>query len=371
MKVALLTTSYPRFDGDFRGVFIARLADALRQQGVDVRVVEPGGYAALKQGAGLIPNLRTSWLARLEFPFYCLHFLVLAVRRARGCDLLHANWSLAGFFAVVAGRVCRTPVLVTERGQFLIDARNRWINRWLHWVLAGAKERVVISESARSTLESKFPDLSFHVIPNGVDDAAFSPVRRDDARIAIGIGGGGLHIVSVGRLTSVKRLDTLVEALAALARRRGGFRAWIVGDGDERESLRRAVETAGLVERVTLVGSKPPAEAARWMCAGDVFVLCSEGEGGGNVVLEAMSAGLAVVATPVGWSRDFIVDGVNGVHVPVGDARALEGALDELLSSPSRVAGLGNAARRTIEEQRLNWPGCASRYIERYREVLA
>lgn len=371
MRVGLLTTSYPRFEGDFRGVFIARLAASLREQGADVDVIEPRGYEALKRGAGLIPNLRTSWSARLEFPFYCLHFLVLAVLRARRCDLLHANWSLAGFFAVLAGRVCRTPVIVTERGQFLINARNGWINRWLHWVLAGARERVVISESAREALQKKFPDLSFHVIPNGVDDASFSPARRDAARSVLGIAGDDLNILSVGRLTQVKRLDTLVEALAGLAKRRGGFRAWIVGDGEGRESLRAAIDAAGLDDRVTLVGSKPPHEVAEWMCAADVFVLCSEGEGGGNVVLEAMSAGLAVVATPVGWARDFIVDGVNGAHVPVGDAAALEGALDELLSSTSRVAGLGGAARRTIEERRLNWPGCASRYMERYREVLS
>lgn len=371
MKVGLLTTSYPRFDGDFRGVFIARLADSLRDQGVEVEIIEPHGYDALKRGAGLIPNLRTSWMARLEFPFYCLHFLLLAAWRARRCDLLHANWSLSGFFAVLAGRACRTPVLVTERGQFLIDARNAWLNRWLHWVLSAAKGRVVISESAKRTLQAKFPDLSFHVIPNGVDDASFSPARRPGARDALGISDEDVHILSVGRLTPVKRIDTLVGALEGLARRRDRFHAWIVGDGEARDSLRDSVEAAGLAGRVTFVGARPPAEAADWMCAGDVFVLCSEGEGGGNVVLEAMSAGLAVVATPVGWARDFIIDGENGIHVPAGDAHALEAVLEELLSSPARVAGMGGAARRTIEERQLNWPGCASRYIERYREVLA
>ena len=79
MKVALLTTSYPRFEGDFRGIFIEKLVQAVRHSGVDVVLVEPRGYDALKRGAGLIPNLRTSMLARLLFPIYCVHFLFIAI----------------------------------------------------------------------------------------------------------------------------------------------------------------------------------------------------------------------------------------------------------------------------------------------------
>lgn len=368
MRVALLTTSYPRFDGDYRGVFIQKLERALCESGVDVVVVEPRGYDVLKRGAGLIPNLQTSLAARLAFPFYCLHFLAIALFHAVRCDLIHANWSLSGFFAVIAAKVTRRRVIVTERGQFLIDAEGKWINRWLHWVLRGATTRVVISESAREAMERKFPDLSFHTVPNGVDDDAFSPARHAEARTSLGLEDGATHILTVGRLTSVKRLDTLVDALVAL-RSRGEFRLWVVGDGEEREKLGRAVSRAGLDARVAFLGAKPPEEAARWMCAADVFVLCSAGEGGGNVILEAMAAGLAVVATPVGWARDYIADGENGILFPVGDAAALGDALGALLTSRERVAALGAAARATIEQERLNWAGCAARYVEHYREL--
>lgn len=370
MRVAFLTTSYPRFEGDFRGIFIARLASSLRQAGADVVVVEPKGYARLKRGAGLVPNLRTSWLARAEFPLYCAHFLVIAVYHAFRCDLIHANWSLSGFVGVLAGRVARKPVIVTERGQFLIDSRNRWLNRWLHWVLSRADDRVVISTSARETLRAKFPDLSFDVIPNGVDDEAFSPSRRGEARQRLGMDGSECQILTVGRLTPVKRLDTLVSALETLERRGAEFRAWIVGDGEERSALEQSLARANLRERVTLLGARPHDETALWTCAADVFVLCSEGEGGGNVVLEAMSAGLVVVSTPVGWAKDFIADGENGIHVPVGDSGALAAALDPLVASVERRRELGAAARGTIESEGLNWSGCATRYLGHYRELV-
>jgi glycosyltransferase involved in cell wall biosynthesis len=367
----MLTSSYPRFEGDHRGAFIHRLVIALRDQGVDVRVIEPRGYGVLKRGAGLVPNLTTSWAARLAFPFYCIHFLAIAVFHALRCDLLHANWSLSGTFAVLAGKLTRKPVVVTERGQFLIDARGKWINRWLHGVLSAAGTRVAISESSREKLSRKFPDLDFHVVTNGVDEAQFSPARRDESRQRLGLSADATHIVTVGRLTGVKRLDTLVQALAMMDRREGAWRAWVVGEGEARGALEGAASDAGLADRIAFLGARPPEEAALWMCAADVFVLCSEGEGGGNVILEAMSAGAAVISTPVGWALDFIVDGENGLHAPVGDAAALADRLARLVASPEGARALGVAARRTIEERGLTWTDCAQRYVEHYRRLLA
>jgi glycosyltransferase involved in cell wall biosynthesis len=365
----MLTTSYPRFPGDYRGVFVKNLADAVRAQGVDVEIIEPRGYAALKGGAGLVPNLQSSMKARLLFPLYCLHFLLISIRSASRCDLLHANWSLSGFFAVLAGKVTGRRVIVTERGQFLIDSRNRWVNRWLGWVLGNASARVAISQSARDKLVEKFPDLAFHVIPNGVDDRRYSPHERDGARAELGLGDDVVHIVTVGRLTEVKRLHTLIGALSRLGGCGVGFRGWVVGGGEQHQSLQAAITEAGLDGTVTLLGARPPEETARWMAAADIFVLCSEGEGGGNVILEAMSAGLAVVSTPVGWAKDFIRDGENGRHVPVGDEKALEQALADLLQDPQRVKHLGAAARRTIADEKLNWSGCAQRYHWLYQEL--
>jgi len=371
MRVGLLTTSYPRFPGDYRGVFVRSLVEALRRKGVDVDVIEPPGYRALKDGAGLIPNLRRSWAARLVFPFYCLHFLFLAVAAAGRCDLLHANWSLSGFFAVLAGRLRGRHVLLTERSSFLIGNTNARVNAWMGWVMRRCAAVVTISGTAREALARKFPDLDFGVIPNGVDDAAFSPAHRAEARARLGFGDDVVHVVTVGRLTEGKRLDVLMEALAGLSRRGARWRAWIVGGGELDGPLRgRVAGTPELVDAVVMVGQQTPEEVAAWLAAADVFVLTSAGESGGNVVLEAMAAGAAMVATPVGWAADFVSSGDNGILTPIGDAAALEAALAQLVADEPMRARLGAAARATIDARGLNWDGCARRYIERYGELV-
>jgi len=371
MKVGLLTTSYPRYEGDYRGVFVKHLVEALQKSGVDVEVIEPSGYGPLKRGAGLIPNLKTSNAARLLFPIYCVHFLVLALVRAARCDLLHANWSLSGFFAVIAGSLLRKAVLLTERSSFLIGSRSARINSWMGWIMRRCAAVVTISGGAREALAKKFPDVEIGVVPNGVDDSLFSPVHREDARGRLEFDEGVVHVVTVARLTEGKRLDVLLSALAGLSARGLDFRAWVVGGGELLQPLRLQVEgERGLSGRVVLVGEQTQQEVAGWLAAADVFVLTSAGESGGNVLLEAMSSGVAVVSTPVGWAADFVSSGDNGILTPIGDAAALEAQLGALVVDGSERKRLGAAARATIEERGLNWEGCARRYIEYYRELL-
>ena len=365
MRVGLLTTSYPRYPGDYRGIFVKNLTDALRAGGVEVDVIEPPGYDVLKRGAGLIPNLRTSLLAKLAFPFYVAHFLLIALAKARHCDLFHANWSLSGLVAVIAGKFTGRRILLTERSPLLINTSNRWLNRATGWVMRRCDRVVTISAAAREALERKFPDLDVGVVPNGVDVELFAPAGANtevDDRM----------IVTVGRVTAVKRLDVLLAALAALAGKGIDARACVVGDGEARGALEDEIARDGkLSGNVTFTGAKPQNEVAQWMQRSGIFVLCSEAESGGNVILEAMSTGLAVVSTPVGWAEEFIEDGTNGFLVPVGDAAALEQTLERLIEDAGLRHRLRHAARETILERRMSWSGCADRYRNEYDKLAA
>ncbi len=369
MRVGLLTTSYPRFPGDYRGIFVEKLVNGLRARGIDVRLIEPRGYGALKAGSGLVANLKASRIAKIEFPFYCLHFFMLALLTALRCDLLHANWTPSGLFAVLAGKLFRKPVVLTERSRLLIQSQDHRLNRFLHWVMRRCDARVTISGSARKQLEGKFPDLDFSVIPNGIDHQMFSPERRARLRSELDFEEDPHDVLSVGRLAEVKRIDTLLSALGALHRRGIHFKARVIGDGELREPLEAITRSEELIEKVAFLGGMPQEDAAKWICASDVLVLCSAGESGGNVILEAMSAGLAVVSTPVGWAADFIEDGRNGLLFPVGDASTLEEKLELLLTTPGATRRLGKAARETVLERELTWPGCAERYERLYREA--
>ena len=371
MKIGLLTTSYPRYAGDYRGVFVKNLVDSLIASGVDVELIEPRGYDVLKRGAGLIPNLKRSFVAKLTFPVYCLHFLLIAVARAPRCDLLHANWSLSGWIAVIAGRLAGRRVLLTERSPLLIETENKWLNRFTGWVMHRSDALVTISEAARRRLKEKFTDLEFAVIPNGVDNDVFKPATDGSDRSELGFDDNAVNIVTVGRVTAVKRLDTLLEALEGVVTAGHDVRAVVLGDGDMLPFFEAQVAASdSLRSRVRFTGRKPQGDVARWMRAADVFVLCSAGESGGNVIFEAMSTGLAVISTPVGWAADYIDDGKNGMITPVGDADVLRDRLERLIADVKLRQRMGGKARATIIEKKLTWNGCAERYQACYRQVL-
>jgi len=372
LKVGFLTTAYPRFPEDPRGEFVKRLADELGKRGVRVEVIEPAGFDVLKRGAGFLPNLSTSLRARLAFPFYCARFQVLALVRSGGCDLLHANWSLTGWFAVVAGRVRRRKVLLTERSPFLIETNNRMVNGFVRLVIRSCDLVVTLSGQARENLARKFPEIDIRVVPNGVDEQLFSPSRRASLKRELGLGPDVQHLLSVGRLTPIKRVDVLFAALRRCAAEGARFHCWVIGDGELADELGSSVAGDGVLkDRVTFLGRKSHQEVARWMCAADVSVSCSEGETGGNTVLEAMSAGMTVITTPVGWANDYVQDGVNGVIVPAGDIDVLADRIGSLLRDPASMRSLGDRARRTIEERGLTWGSCADSYLALYREVLS
>lgn len=370
MKVGLLTTSFPRFAGDYRGIFVKRLVDGLVERGIAVDVIEPRGYDVLKRGAGLVPNLKTSFVARLVFPLYCVHFLVIAAVGALRCDLLHANWSLSGFFAVIAGKLAGRKIVLTERSSLLIESRNRWVNTFIGWVMRRSDERVTISDLARRRLEEKFPDLEFRVISNGVDEDMFRPHGENPQRDPRE--GQTTGILAVGRVTVSKRLGVLLDAAGQLIEKGFGLQVAIVGDGEALESLQaQAAKSPVLTGHVRFPGRKSPEEVAKLMRESDVLVLCSDRESGGNVILEAMSSGLALVSTPVGWAADYITDGENGFIVPVGDADALAAKLELIIENPALRRELGARARQTVMERGLTWRGCAERYQACYERILS
>jgi glycosyltransferase involved in cell wall biosynthesis len=178
------------------------------------------------------------------------------------------------------------------------------------------------------------------VIENGVDTERFRPegpaAPRDEAPL----------LCHVGRLDARKGQDV---AIAALARMRSRARLRLVGDGPARARLERLAAGCGVLDRVEFAG-KVSAPELHYRCA-DVVVLPSLAEAAPLTVLEAMACGRPVVMSDVGGASAL---GDGGVVVPVGDAGALAGALDELLSDPRRCRELGAAARRrAVERYRL------------------
>src|SRR3989338_2405183 len=152
MKVCVVTTSFPHYKGHHFGTFIWKMCEALARQNVTVRVVCPAvsektddtsfapvslyrftyfftKYLLLSGGAGFLPSLRSSFLSLFLLPLYILSFFFTTFYVSRGADVLHAQWSLAGFISVCVGKLRRIPVIVTLRGSDIHSVRQSHILR--------------------------------------------------------------------------------------------------------------------------------------------------------------------------------------------------------------------------------------------------
>jgi glycosyltransferase involved in cell wall biosynthesis len=202
-----------------------------------------------------------------------------------------------------------------------------------------------------------------HLCRHGVDPDRFTvPARAPQPG----------RIVSVGRLVPKKGFDVLVRAVGELRRRGEPVELVMLGGGDLRDELNILAGEQGVADRVRLIGARPQHEVVEQLAAAQVFALAprvlADGDRDGvpNVVLEAMAAGVPVVATAVSGIPEVITDGVNGWLVPPERPDLLADVLGELLQDAQLRARLGDGGRRFVCDE-LTW----ARAIEPLRDLLA
>lgn len=177
------------------------------------------------------------------------------------------------------------------------------------------------------------------------------------------------RIVALGLLGQRKGTPELLDALASPALRDLGWEAVIAGNGAVEASRERAA-VLGIADRVQMPGWVDAATVARLLAAADVFVLPSHNEGLPVAILEAMGAGLPVVATPVGAIPELVIENETGLLVPPGSAAALADALASLVRSPELRMRLGKQGRDRIE-QHFPIQRTADRFVDLYQTLVS
>ena len=171
-------------------------------------------------------------------------------------------------------------------------------------------------------------------------------------RLPGSVGGDGkargpIELVSIARLVKRKRVDRLLQALAALSGLE--VRLTVVGDGPERRRLEALATALGVADRVRFLGHVDEAAKRRALAAADLFVLASAHEGFGLVYLEAMQHGLPVVAASAGGQADFLEDGRTGALVPNDDVAALAAAIGKLAGDPAQRQRIAEECRKRAD----------------------
>ena len=332
MRILVVTTSYPRHEGDFAGRFLADTVERLEARGLEVDVLAPGrGYRdfGLAYGEGMSRNVRRRPWAVPPL----LTSMTRAVRRAaRRADVVHAHWLPTGFPAAFAGK----PVVLTLHGTDVEFAQHapavarRIVRRAT--VVIGVSQALARAARHLGAREARF-------VPNGVElppEIASSADRSE--------------VLFAGRLSPEKG----IEDLLAVA---DGLQLVVAGDGPLRPMVPHAL------------GMVPRDELYRLLDRASVVVFPSRRDGFPVTCAEAMAHGRAVVATAVGGLPDMVVDGETGLLIPPGNPAALRSAIDRLLADPDLRRRLGVAARERIGEL-CGWDAVIDRTVAAYETAL-
>jgi glycosyltransferase involved in cell wall biosynthesis len=211
------------------------------------------------------------------------------------------------------------------------------------------------------------------VIYNGYEPYRESNVATCGGSLLPGVALGTPVIGIVANLRPVKRIDTLVDAFAAVSQTFPAARLVVVGDCSSPQAFSTARELGALVDRLRIrervIFTGQVDEPMKYVERFTVAVLCSESEGFSNSIIEYMQAGRPVVCTDTGGNPEIVIDGCNGFLVPVGDVRTLAERLVRLLSNSALARQLGAAGRETVRAY--SYSRMVAEQMACYTQVLA
>jgi glycosyltransferase involved in cell wall biosynthesis len=276
-------------------------------------------------------------------------------------DIVHLNSSKVGVLGRIAGAAARVPVRVFTAHGWAFYASSGLVGRLYLWadriVLPLTTAVICVSDTDREAglAARTCVDERTWVIHNGVEPGP-EPIRTVRPRV---------RIVSVGRLAAQKDFPALVRAAAALDPARA--EVVVLGDGPDRQQIEADIARLEIADRFTLAGEV--SDVPERLRDADVFVLASNFEGLPISVLEAMAAGLPIVASNVGGLPEMVEEGANGMLVPAGDSDGLARALEALVDDPALRRRQGEQSRRRLVES-FSIDACRTAHLDLYARLL-
>lgn len=363
MRILLVANTLPPRDISGAGEQVLQLAAGLRQLGHEVEVlgrgqggasgpkvlfpltIVPAAWRVLRRFRPRIVQLHESDAALVALLVVLLRrFLrprprLLSLLQVSYCEEIRAVRPLRHGGRVIGrpGWVEKRFVLTKAPVQVVLGCLTAWLSEMVF-----APSRTTAAE-----IEKDYRVAGVRVLPNvtGAVPTTAEPASAADAGIAPG------YLLYVGRLRIRKGVEVLLEALDEVRRDHPGVRLLIAGSGEQAAALRRKVAELGVGDEVHLLGRCDAARVLRLMASARCLVVPSIYEGMPLVILEAMAAGLPVIASRVSGIPEVVVDGETGWLVPPEDPSQLAAALRAVLDDGVESARRGAAGRRRVERE--------------------
>jgi 1,2-diacylglycerol 3-alpha-glucosyltransferase len=378
MRIAMFTNDYlPQVGGVARSV--QRFAEVYRREGHDVLIVAP---AYKNQPADEPDVFRVAAIREVNDTDFSLALPpgldLIEEMDAFAPEIIHAHHPfLLGNAAARAAARRRLPLVFTHhtRWEFYthyspveLEAMSSYIARLATGYAELCDCVIAPSESIEEILRQRGVTAPIEVIPTGVELEEYSRGDGKRFRRARGIDTGATVIGHCGRLAPEKNLDFLARAMAKALADEPRLHALIVGDGPCRKGNREAFAEAGVGDRLWLAGSLGGQELIDAYHAMDLFAFASKTETQGMVLVEALAAGLPVVALDAPGSREVVRDGQNGRLVATEQAAPFAGALRDVADWTHRSGGdLVESVRQSAKP--FEMIRCAERMLALYRQI--
>ncbi len=356
-SVLFVSTSFPRFRNDLAGSFVFRFARYLARDGMQVTALAPGEphYPAREEmdgvqiyrypyfyprcwqwltrhGHSMLTNIRHSWVARLQVPFFMLATMWAIWSRQDHFDLIHCHWLPTAVAALLARPFSRRkpPIVFTNWGS---DTRllPAWLGRWVVRQVDGCVSTAVETDEHLERLGRK----EFRRVMAPVDEERFAPEAvSPDLRDELSLAPDTPVIPFIGRLDAFKDPLTFIRACALLKQRGVVFAAPIAGDGDLMETCRQEILAGDVQDCVQLLGMRSDPERLLRVATATVHISPVENTWA-NVIAEAMWMRVSVILSDAGYTRRLFTDRQNCLIVPAQNPAALADALQQLIENLS------------------------------------
>ncbi len=388
MKIVLyVNNALPSIGG--REMVVHQLAKALRALGHDVRVLGATGWWRNRRYRFGYPIHRYPMLGKW-FPFQLRYFYLLLDTLIFGADVIHAHATYpSGYQATRIGRLLHVPVIITPHGGDInvvpetghglrLDPQ---IAPLIEEALKAADAVTAISDTVMNSILEVIPDSDKIVrIANGFDQERMQ--TSVDANIFdwLNIAPNTKILLTVGAISPHKGQEVIVRALPAILQRHPD--TVLVIAGRHSEKLKPVIDELDLEKQIRLTGEiSPPflslddnGGGIDWLAAlyqqSTLYVSAGVKDGAEGLslaVLDAMGAGLPVVATEISGNKDIVRHGVNGLLVEPGSAPHMADAISKLLDDSALCESMGKEARESV--RKYQWKAVAEDYISLYRRV--
>ncbi len=354
-RLLVLASTFPRWKNDADPPFVYELSKRLtdsfevivhtphypgakRQETMDKIQVHRFRYffkqfEKLAGSTGILPTLKQNKFYYAVVPFFLiaqLCSLLLLVKRTRP-DIIHAHWLFPqGFFAVIAKMIFDIPVVVTGHGTDIFGLKGWFFEKIKFFTVLKSDKVTVVSRAAGEYLQKTiYMDVLPATVPMGVDSRKFNPDKKQNSGVRKLYGINDIFLLFIGRLSEVKGVRYLIEAMPYVLNEYPEAKLLIVGDGESRQSLEEQVKELDLQNSVFFAGAIPNKNLPDYYAAADIFIGPSiktaygDNEGFGLTFVEASMSGCLVIGTDTGGIRDIIKDGETGFLVPQKDPAAL------------------------------------------------